>query len=317
VRIPAGLASALLVALCLLAPVALAQAPSPAAAVDISGTEVGTVRVEQPSTFTFTVRNNGTAPPGTEEQAAADVTVVVEGVPAGWTVSVDPPSFRLAPGASQAVKVQVQVSTEAEATEAALTVRAVLVAPLGVLEDILGQEVPGASQTATDTAPLRITVDTSLTRAVLETLGPWVYALLLLLVAAVLVAIIVTVSSRRAQVRLTAETREKTVAPGGKVAFDIRVEGLARDADTVLLQVSAVPEGWAAFLPVPELQLEPGQSQDVGLVVIAPATAEQGSRQAVLVSATSAKAPKGVATVEFVAIVQGPQDLPTAPRRVK
>lgn len=317
-RIPAALASALFVALSLVAPTALAQAPSLAAAVDISGeVESAAVDVETPSTFAFTVRNDGAAPPQAGEQAAADVTVVVEGVPAGWTVSVDPPSFQLAPGASQAVKVQVQVATGSDATEASLTVKATLVSPLGPLEGILGQEVPGASQTATDTAPLRITVENSVTRAVLETLGPWVYALLLLLVAAVLVAVLVTVSSRRARVRLVADTREKAVGPGGKVAFDFRVEGLARETDAVLLQVSAVPQGWAAFLPVPELELEPGQSQEVALVVIAPPTAEQGSRQAVLVSATSAKAPKGVANLEFIVVVQGLQDLPTAPRRAK
>ena len=317
VRVPAGLASALVVALCLLAPLAQAQAPSPAPVVDISGeTESGTVSVEQARVFTFTVRNNGQAPPGTEDQASADVTVAVEGVPEGWTVSVQPSSFELAPGASQAVQVQVQVAPDAGASEAALTVKAVLVSPLGPLEDILGQ-VPGASQTATDSAPLAVTVQNSLTRNVVETLGPWIYALLLLLVAAVVVAIVLSVSSRRTLVRLSAQDRELSVAPGGKVAFDFRVEGLAREADTVLLQVSAVQQGWAAFLPVPELALEPGQAQDVTLVVIAPHTAEQGSRQAILVTATSAKAPKGAATLEFVALVQGLEDLPTAARRAK
>jgi hypothetical protein len=317
VRVPAGLASALVVALCLLAPVAQAQAPSPAPAVDISGeTETGTVSVEQARAFTFTVRNDGQGIPGAEDQSRADVTVSVEGVPAGWTVGVDPSAFELAPGASQAVRVQVQVAPDADAREARLTVKAVLVSPLETLEPLLGQ-VPGASQTATDSAPLALTVQNSLTRNVVETLGPWIYAILLLLVAAVVVAIVVSVSSRRALVRLSADRREGSVAPGGKVAFDFRVEGLARQTDNVILQVSAVPDGWAAFLPVPELTVEPGQGQDVTLVVIAPHTAEQGSRQAVLVTATSAKSPKGAANLEFVAVVEGLEDLPTAPRRAK
>jgi hypothetical protein len=318
VRVPAGLASALLVALCLLAPAAQGQAPpSPAPAVDISGeTERSTVSVAEARVFTFTVRNGGQTVPGAEEQSKADVTVSVEGVPAGWTVGVDPSSFELAPGASQAVKVQVQVAPEADAGEASLTVKAVLVSPFEGLEPILGQ-VPGASQTATDSAPLSLTVQNSLTRDVVETLGPWIYAILLLLVAAVVVAIVVSVSSRRAFVRLSADDRERTVAPGGKVAFSFRVESLAREADTVILHVSAVQDGWAAFLPVPELAIEPGQPQDVTLVVIAPPTAEQGARQAILVTATSAKSPKGAANLEFVAVVQGLEDLPTAARRAK
>lgn len=322
-RVFAGPALALmagLAVLALVAPSTLAQAPpSGAASVDISGrAESGVVSADDPGEFPFTVKNNGQAPPGAEQQAAADVAVSVDGVPEGWTVSAQPAAFKLAPGASQDVTIQVQVAPGSGTRSAALTVNVVLTTPLESLEPILGQ-VPGgaASQTARDSAPLSIEVRDSVTRQVMETLGPWVYVLLLLLVAAVLVAVGITISSRRTLVRMAADTREQPVAPGGKVAFPFRVEGLARDTDTVLLQVSAVQEGWAAFLPVPELILEPGQSQDLSLVVIAPRTANQGTRQAVLVTATSARAPKGAANLEFIAIVQGPEELPTAPRRSK
>lgn len=311
---------AFLLALLSVAAIVGAQAPpSLAPAVDISGEAAsGTVSIDKPATFTFAVKNNSPAPPGAEQQSKADVTVVVEGVPAGWTVSVAPSSFELAPGATQAVAVQVQVSPEAEAREGAMEVKAVLVSPLESLDPVLGQ-VPGgaASQTATDTAPLAIQVHNSVTRDVMEALGPWIYVVLLLLVAAVVVAVAITVSSRRTLVRLSADTREQVVAPGGKVSYPFRVEGLARDSDTILLQVSAVQEGWAAFLPVPELALEPGQAQDLNLVVIAPRSAPQGARQAILVTATSGRAPKGAANLEFVAVVEGLEDLPTAARRAK
>src|SRR5205085_3227818 len=130
--------------------------------------------------------------------------------------------------------------------------------PLKGLDPLLGS-VPGATQKATDSATIHLKVENSATRNVIEAVGPWIYAILLLLVAAVLVAIAITVSSRRTLVRLASETRELAVAPGGRVAFPFRAEGLAREPDTVLLQVSAVQEGWAAFLPVPELVLDPGQ----------------------------------------------------------
>lgn len=309
---------AFLLALLVVAAPASAQAPPSAApAVDISGaTASGTVSVDQPATFTFTVKNNSPSPPGAEQQSKADVTVAVEGVPAGWTVSVQPAAFELAPGATQAVAVQVQVAPDAAADAAAMEVTVVLVSPFEGLEPVLGQ-VPGASQTATDSAPLAVQVQNSVTRDVMEALGPWIYVVLLLLIAAVVVAVAVTVASRRTLVRLAADTREQVVAPGGKVSFPFRVEGLARDTDTVILQASAVQEGWAAFLPVPELVMEPGQAQDLNLVVIAPRSATQGSRQAVLVTATSARAPKGAANLEFVAVVEGVEDLPTATRRAK
>ena len=315
--VTAGLVLAVLLAM---APIASAQTPPSARpAVDIEGnSEGGSVSADAPGTFAFTVRNDSQGIPGGEEQSKADVAVTVEGVPAGWTVSVTPSSFELAPGAVQEVDVQVQVPPDSGVKSATMTVKALLVSPLEGLEPILGQ-VPGggASQTATDTAPLAIEVNDSVTRQVLETLGPWIYVILVLLVAAVLVAVAVTVASRRTMVRLSAETRELPVGPGGKVAFPFRVEGLARDTDTILLQVSATQEGWAAFLPVPDLVLEPGQAQDVTLMVIAPRIATQGTRQAVLVTATSAKAPKGAAVLEFVATVEGPEDLPVAPRRAK
>ena len=315
-RVAASPLLILLVAL-LAAAAVQAQVPSTAPAVDISGkADSGTVSVDEGKTFEFTVKNNSPIVPGLEQQSKADVAVTVNGVPAGWTVSADPSSFELAPGASLSVKVAVRVGPEAESKEAALTIVAVLVSPFESLEPILGQNQQ-TSQTVTDTAPLRIEVSNSLTRNVMETLGPWIYVVLLLLVAAVLVAVILTVSARRALVRLASDTRELSVAPGGKVAFPFRVEGLARDTDTVLLAVSAVQEGWAAFLPVPELVLEPGQAQELSLVIIAPRDAAQGTRQAVLVTATSAKAPKGAANLEFVALVEGVVELPTAPRRAK
>ncbi|MEA3166112.1 MAG: hypothetical protein QOJ26_981 [Thermoplasmata archaeon] len=317
VRVLAGFCLVFLVAIAVLAPPALAQMPPSASpAVDISGaTDRGTVSVDTPKSFAFTVKNNSPTVPGAEAQSSANVVVTVDGIPAGWTVSANPAAFKLAPGASQAVTVQVQVSPDAKIEKASMTVKAVLTSPL---DPVLGQ-IPGspAPQTATDSAPLAVEVDNSLTRQVMETLGPWIYVLLLLLVAAVVVAIAITISSRRTMVRLFADTRELAVAPGGKVAFPFRVEGLARDTDTILLQVSAVQEGWAAFLPVPELVIEPGQAQELSLVVIAPRIATQGTRQAILVTATSAKAPKGAANLEFVAAVEGPEDLPTASRRAK
>jgi hypothetical protein len=308
-----ALIPAVLLALLLLAGQATAQAGP---AVDISGQSGGgKVAVDHPASFTFTVKNNSPAAPQQGSNGAARVVVHVDGVPDGWTVSPSPADFHLAAGASATVTVQVAVAPGSGTKDASMSVVADLYSALEGLEPVTSN-VPGASQHASDSAPLAIHVDNSLTRDVLETLGPWVYVLAVLLVLAIVAAVAVAVSARRSLVRLVSDTRERTVTPGGKVAFPFRVEGHARDTDTVLLQVSTVQEGWAAFLPVPELVLEPGQSQEVSLVAIAPRSATQGTRQAILVTATSAKAPKGAANVEFIAVVEGPQEL-QAERRAK
>ncbi len=296
--------------------IASAQAPpSPAAAVSIAfADEAGVVTVDSPGTFKLTVRNDGAASTTPlDAQNLADVVVTITGTPEGWTASVSPATFQLEPQQQQEVELQVSVSADAQDEVADLTVTAVLTTPLEGLEPVL--DPAGASQSATATATLQITRDDSVTRAILETLGPWIYAVLLLLVAAVLMAVGLSVVSRRSLVRLSAGTRELTLPPGGRAAFPFQVEALGRQSDTVLLQVSAVQEGWAAFLPVAELQVAPGETQDLTLVVIAPKDAADDARQAVLVSATSAKAPKGAANLEFVAKVHSGTPVPAQRHR--
>lgn len=313
-----ALAALLLLAASALPCVAQTPSGSPSVTVAIDG-EAGTVSVETAAEFDVAVTNTGT-PTGTplDEQNTGDVTVTVTGIPDGWTASVEPAAFRLGPGQSQKVTLRVSVSADAPDGQADLTVTAVLKSALERLDPILGN-IPGGTQLASAEDSITVTRDDSVTRDVLEAIGPWIYAVLLLMVAAVLVAVAISVSSRRTLVRLSSDSRELTVAPGGRVAFPFRMEGLAKQTDTVLLQVSAVQEGWAAFLPVPELTLEPGQAEEMSLVVIAPKDAPQGAKQAILVTATSAKAPKGAANLEFVALVEGliPLEAGTAPKRRK
>lgn len=304
--VSATVALVLLAVLALPASAQVPPAPSAAPAVSVAFAEEEVrVSVDEAGLFKLTVRNEGAAS-GTplDAQNVGEVVLAVSGAPEGWTVSLSEPAFDLAAQASKEIEVQVSVAPGAEAAEATITVTAVLTTPLEGLEPILGQ-VPGATQSATAEDSLTVLRDDSVTRDILESLGPWIYAILLLLVAAVLVAVGLSVASRRSLVRLSANARELTVAPGGRVAFPFRVEGLAKQEDSILLQASAVPEGWAAFLPVPELRLAAGDGQDLSLIVIAPRDAAAGSRQAILVSATSAKAPKGAANLEFVAVVEG------------
>ncbi len=304
--------------LALLAASAFAAAQTPSASAGVSVTidgERATASVDRPGEFRATVTNTGTASNSPlDAQNQANVDVRVTGAPAGWTASVTPSSFKLGPGASQTVTVTVSISAGAAAKAADLTVTADLTTSLEPLDPILGPGQQSQRATASDT--IHVTRDDSVTRDLLENIGPWIYAVLLLLVAAVLVALGISLAARRSLVRLSSDARELQVPPGGRVAFPFKIEGLAKQEDAVLLQVSAVQEGWAAFLPVPELVLDPGQVQELNLVVISPKTATDGARQAILVSATSAKAPKGAANLEFVATVQSGTPM-RAPKRAK
>lgn len=302
----AVIALALALAVLAASPPGQAQQPSlsPSVSLTVDAAE-GTVSVDDAASFTVTVTNTGqTTGTPLDEQNSGDVTLTVTGVPAGWTASLQPTSFRLAPGQSGTSTLQVSVAPEADGDAAQLVLTATIRSAFDRLDPVLGL-IPGGTQTGSATADVQVTRDDSVTRNVLEAIGPWIYGILLVMVAALLVAVAISVSSRRSLVRLSANTRELTVAAGGRVAFPFSAEGLAKETDTVLLQVSAVQTGWAAFLPVPELQLEPGAVQELTLVVIAPHDADQGARQAVLVTATTAKAPKGSASLEFVAIVEG------------
>lgn len=292
--------------LTILAVSAAGQSPTPAPAVTVAfDDDAGSISVERPGEFSLTVTNGAqSSPPPFNDQNTADVTVDVSGAMVGWSAAVEPAHFRLAPGASQKVTLTVAVGPDAADSKITLTVSATLKTPLERLDPILGT-IPGGEQTATASDTLEVTRNDSLTRGVLEAIGPWIYLVLLVMVAAVLVAVGLTVSARRSLVRLGSEVHDLPVPPGGRIVFPIHVEGLAKETDTVLLQVSTVAEGWAAFLPVAELTLEPGESKDMTLVVIAPKEAATDARQQILVTATSAKAPRAQASLEFVALVEG------------
>lgn len=296
--------------LVLATPAASAQLPpspfAPAVSVNIVDEE-GTVSLDSAAEFEVTVKNEGAAFPVGNEASAADVVLKVTGAPPGWTATITPSSFSLQNGESRNdIRLRVSVSGDATARQADLTVTAELDSPLEGLDPLTSPT--GNPQRATATDTIAMTWDDSLTRDVLEALGPWIYAVLLLLVAAVLVAVGLTLAARRSLVRLSSTMRELNVPLGGRAVFALQAEGLGKQANNVLLQVSAVPEGWAAFLPTPELTLQPGEIKDLTLVVIPAKQAAVGTRQAVLVSATTAKAPKASANLEFVAIV-GPPEL--------
>lgn len=311
VRLLAAPAAVLLLVLLVLP--AAAQVPT-MAAVSVEGPASGSVSLDEAGAFTFTVTNDS---PGSDtpldDQNAARVTVAVADVPAGWTAAVSPADFRLTPGASQSVVLSVSVSADAGAAEAVLRVVATLTTPLEGLGPVLGQA--GASQTATGEAAITIERTDSATRTLLESVSYGIYLILLALLAAVVIATKLILDNRRVTVALHSKRREASVLPGGRVALPLEVRNIGKHDDTVVFQVSSLPDGWAAFLPVVELELQRSAAEQMHLVAIAPAGAKAGDRQEILVTAHSAQGPRHPASLTFTVAVEGNAPAGKAPAK--
>ena len=294
-----------LLVLVVLASAAVAQLPAPPSAapsvsVSASPMEVS-VSVEQPTVVTVSVENTSPAT-GSPLDQPRGVIVEATGAPEGWTVSVEPATFQLAPGENGTAELRIAVSTEASAKSATVTVTAKIF-PLGV--NVIPGVGPAADPEATDSVEVAAQREDPLTRDILENVGPWIYVLFLALLAAVLVTVRLVLVNRRVAVALRSEGSQVSVPRGGRASVAIHVENLTKQEDTVVFQVSTVGTGWAAFLPVPELQLPAEADEEVLLTVIASKELSAGTTQSILVSATSAQAPRRPATLAFDAVVEG------------
>ncbi|HLF16983.1 MAG TPA: hypothetical protein VI796_06110 [Candidatus Thermoplasmatota archaeon] len=294
----------LLLAVCLASMLSAgAQAPpspEPSVAISAADTEVS-VSVESPTTVDLTVENT-TPGTGTPLDQPRTILLEVSGASEGWTAHVDPVRLRLAAGATATATLTISVATDAGASDATVTVVAKML-PLGV--DAIPGVGPAVDPETTASVEVQAHRDDSLTRDILETIGPWIYVLFLALLAAILITVKLVVGNRRTAVALSAEAADVTVPAGGRGTLTLTVENLTKAEDTVVFQVSAVATGWAAFLPVPELQLAPQAREEIALTVIAAKDLHPGDSQSILVSATSAQAPKRPAVVTVDATVGG------------
>lgn len=68
----------------------------------------------------------------------------------------------------------------------------------------------------------------------------------------------------------------KMVKPGLGTSFPIEVRNAAREASTTQLEVGPVPEGWSAFMPLPEVQLAAHEARSLWLMVRSPPQATNG-----------------------------------------
>lgn len=83
---------------------------------------------------------------------------------------------------------------------------------------------------------------------------------------------------RRKKGSLIADCPEplKMVKPGRGTSFPIEIRNGGKDATSATFEIGAVPEGWSAFMPLPEVQLAARESRSLWLMVRSPATAAIG-----------------------------------------
>lgn len=69
----------------------------------------------------------------------------------------------------------------------------------------------------------------------------------------------------------------KMLRPGRGTSFPIELRNPGSEATTVHLEVGPVPEGWSAFMPLPEVHLAARETRSLWLMVRAPAEAPSGA----------------------------------------
>lgn len=106
--------------------------------------------------------------------------------------------------------------------------------------------------------------------------------------------------------RVRTEEQEKPVEAGRGASFPVTVENLATGPDTAILDVSAVPDGWNAFMAMPEVPLAGREARQLWVMVRAPPGAEPGERVDVRVDVRSKAAPGKASSATLTAVVAGP-----------
>jgi hypothetical protein len=281
-----------------LVPLAAAQAPAaacgPIAATATSPT--GAFSPGQRAEITVAVQNNGTR--------GVDTTVSISEPTAGWRI--DNPddqtqtianggtgtfSFTVLPTADATVDLQVTFQV---AGACALPAPGLPGCPAGVCTTS-APAVGAAVRLATPSG------------GGLPGLGDLDFPLEYLVAGVVLVGVAVTIPFllRRKPGGFVADCPEplKMVRPGRGTSFPIDVRNASADPLTAQFEIGPVPEGWTAFMPLPEVQLAGKEARSLWLMVRSPATAREGEVADVEIRLRSEARPDLAATLRVRAEV--------------
>lgn len=265
-------ALSVLLLVALLAPAALAQTPAapqscgplameaPTSPAEVAPGERGEVRLG--------LRNTHATNPMT-------VTLVSGIATANWRLVSDAQqTLSLAPGASGSFTVTV------EATDAASQSAIVNLTVGGECTLAGGLPCPQgcavADQSASAVIPLRQPDGFRIPGLDGVNLAPEYLVAGIVLVA---VATAIPFLMRKRPGRFDADCPEplKLLRPGRGTSFPIQVKNPTDDPLTAALEIGPVPEGWTAFMPLPEVQVAAKETRSLWLMVRAPPDAQTGA----------------------------------------
>lgn len=282
-----------------LVPLAAAQVPSaPAPCGPLYATATSPAAGAAPgqrADVTLSVQNNGTR--------GVDVTVSINDPPAGWRLDNAEDQTQTIGGQSSGTFTFTAIPS-AQATgdyEVSFQVSGACALP--------APGVPCPPNACTTTAPpvgTRVALSAP-SGGGLPGLGSLGFPLEYLVAGVVLVGVAATIPFllRKKGGGFVADCPEplKMVRPGRGTSFPIEVRNASADPLTAQFEIGPVPEGWTAFMPLPEVQLAGKEARSLWLMVRSPATARQGETADVEVRLRSAARPGLTATLRVRAEV--------------
>lgn len=265
-RLPLALVGLLL--LLSLLPEGTAQLPvSPCGPLEATAVPPGPLAAGESGTLTLTIMNRG------ESSVRATASLNIQ--ESGWQFDAEAANaVTIAPGGSQALPFQVRATdpTEADAT-AVLAASGVCLTPAGT-----DCALPQCQlQAPAVTTRVQYRAAEGLQIPGLQDLSfPPEYLIASLVLVGLVAAIIAL--SRRPTRGISADCPEplKLIRPGRGASFPIAIRNAGGESQTAQLEVGSVPEGWSAFMPLPDVQLAPRESRSIFLMVRAPEEAEDG-----------------------------------------
>lgn len=255
-------AATLLFALLLLAPVAMAQIPSACGPVPLTApASPAPVEGGQGASLVVTVANSGSV--------TATVTVSASTTSSGWTLDETEQTQDVAAGGEGEFTFRLTASPEATGDAT------VNFASSGSCDPPVG---PGLQATGSNGSVVVLLAAPEGFR--IPGLDAIPFPLEYLVGGIVLVGIATAIPffMRRAPRGVAATCPEplKMVKPGRGTSFPIELRNHGAEQTTAQFEVGPVPEGWSAFMPLPEVQLAGKESRSLWLMVRSPQGAAVG-----------------------------------------
>lgn len=254
---------------------ALAQVPTQPQGCAIAAdppTVPATLAADAVGDVALNVRNTGSFP--------ADVNVSAVLNDAGWRIVSGPADQAIAAGGSGSFVFRVSPATGAAPTATIqLTVNAACNPPTGPLPTAC----PGNScqATASQQGALAYEAPQGIRLPGLDALAfPIEYLIAGVLLVAVATAIPLALrgrTARRGGIAADCPEPLKMLKAGRGTSFPIELRNLADQPAQASFEVAPVPEGWSAFMPLPEVQLAAKEARSLWLMVRAPPDAQVGA----------------------------------------